>query len=185
MRSRHLLTPLVVLAAALAVALPAQAGKPSHLTPHAPAYKTATGVFVDDVSGDFQVATVACPAGQKVLSGGFKGTAGDFATTNKALDDHTWVVKGAFSVAGAKAFAYCSAGLTVETAQTTAHIPAYDTVNGGDNDRAVSANPEIEELVRNLEASQEESLELGHNVTADDIAQEFQRFLRQRGTDKN
>jgi proteasome assembly chaperone (PAC2) family protein len=52
-------------------------------------------------------------------------------------------------------------------------------------DRAVSANPEIEELVRNLEASQEESLELGHNVTADDIAQEFQRFLRQRGTDKN
>ena len=52
-------------------------------------------------------------------------------------------------------------------------------------DRAVSANPEIEELVRNLEASQEESLELGRNVTADDIAQEFQRFLRQRGTDKN
>ncbi len=52
-------------------------------------------------------------------------------------------------------------------------------------DRAVSANPEIEELVRNLEAAQEESLELGHNVTADDIAQEFQRFLRQRGTDKN
>ena len=52
-------------------------------------------------------------------------------------------------------------------------------------DRAVSANPEIEELVRNLEASQEESLELGRNVTADDIAQEFQQFLRQRGTDKN
>jgi hypothetical protein len=52
-------------------------------------------------------------------------------------------------------------------------------------DRAVSANPEIEELVRNLEASQEESLELGQNVSADDIAQEFQRFLRQRGTDKN
>ncbi len=52
-------------------------------------------------------------------------------------------------------------------------------------DRAVSANPEIEELVRGLEASQEESLELGHNVSADDIAQEFQRFLRQRGTDKN
>jgi predicted ATP-grasp superfamily ATP-dependent carboligase len=52
-------------------------------------------------------------------------------------------------------------------------------------DSAVSANPEIEELVRNLEASQEESLELGENVTADDIAREFQRFLRQRGTDKN
>ncbi len=52
-------------------------------------------------------------------------------------------------------------------------------------DRAVSANPEIEELVRSLEASQEEGIELGRNVTADDIAQEFQRFLRQRGTDKN
>jgi proteasome assembly chaperone (PAC2) family protein len=52
-------------------------------------------------------------------------------------------------------------------------------------DRAVSANPEIEELVQSLEASQEESLELGGAVSADDIAQEFQRFLRQRGTDKN
>jgi proteasome assembly chaperone (PAC2) family protein len=50
-------------------------------------------------------------------------------------------------------------------------------------DRAVSANPEIEELVRNLEATQEESLELGRDVSADDIAQEFQRFLRQRGAE--
>ncbi len=53
-------------------------------------------------------------------------------------------------------------------------------------DRAVSANPEIEELVRNLEAAQETELQLGENVpSADAIAQEFQRFLRQRGTDKN
>jgi proteasome assembly chaperone (PAC2) family protein len=52
-------------------------------------------------------------------------------------------------------------------------------------DHAVSVNPEIEELVRNLEASQEESIELGQDVSADDIAQEFQRFLRQRGKDKN
>jgi hypothetical protein len=54
-------------------------------------------------------------------------------------------------------------------------------------DRAVAANPEIEELVRNLEASQEEAgFDLGQNVpSADDIAQEFQRFLRQRGRDKN
>jgi proteasome assembly chaperone (PAC2) family protein len=52
--------------------------------------------------------------------------------------------------------------------------------------RAVSANPEIEELVRNLEAAQEESVDLGQDVpSADDIAQEFQRFLRQRGKDKN
>src|SRR4051812_21864515 len=54
-------------------------------------------------------------------------------------------------------------------------------------DRAVAANPEIEELVRNLEASQEEAqFDLGQNVpSGDDIAQEFQQFLRQRGKDKN
>src|SRR5436190_5490820 len=54
-------------------------------------------------------------------------------------------------------------------------------------DRAVSANPEIDELVPNLEASQEEAeLGFGQDVpSADDIAQEFQRFLRQRGKDKN
>jgi proteasome assembly chaperone (PAC2) family protein len=53
-------------------------------------------------------------------------------------------------------------------------------------DRAVSANPEIEELVRNLEEAQETELQLGQEVpSADAIAQEFQRFLRQRGTDKN
>jgi proteasome assembly chaperone (PAC2) family protein len=53
-------------------------------------------------------------------------------------------------------------------------------------DRAVSANPEIEELVRNLEAAQETELQLGEDVpSADAIAQEFQRFLRQRGTDEN
>jgi proteasome assembly chaperone (PAC2) family protein len=53
-------------------------------------------------------------------------------------------------------------------------------------DQAVSANPEIEELVSNLEASQEEDYALGQDMpSADDIAQEFQAFLRQRGKDKN
>jgi predicted ATP-grasp superfamily ATP-dependent carboligase len=53
-------------------------------------------------------------------------------------------------------------------------------------DRAVSANPEIEELVRSLEAAQEGEFEpTGDVPSADDIAQEFQQFLRQRGTDKN
>jgi proteasome assembly chaperone (PAC2) family protein len=52
--------------------------------------------------------------------------------------------------------------------------------------QAVAANPEIEELVRNLEASQEEDYEVTQDVpSGDDIAQEFQRFLRQRGKDKN
>src|ERR671923_1000852 len=51
--------------------------------------------------------------------------------------------------------------------------------------RAVSANPEIEELVRNLEAAQGDEIELGQDVSADEIAREFQRFLRQRGKDEN
>jgi proteasome assembly chaperone (PAC2) family protein len=49
---------------------------------------------------------------------------------------------------------------------------------------AVASNPEIAELVRRLEEQQEESLELGQ-ASGDDIASEFQRFLRQRGSDKN
>ncbi|HKQ17853.1 MAG TPA: PAC2 family protein [Solirubrobacterales bacterium] len=53
-------------------------------------------------------------------------------------------------------------------------------------DQAVSANPEIEELVSNLEASQEEDYEISQDVpSADDLAQDFQRFLRQRGRDDN
>jgi proteasome assembly chaperone (PAC2) family protein len=51
--------------------------------------------------------------------------------------------------------------------------------------RAVSANPEIEELVRNLEAAQGDEVDLGQEVSADEIAREFQRFLRQRGKDEN
>jgi proteasome assembly chaperone (PAC2) family protein len=54
-------------------------------------------------------------------------------------------------------------------------------------DQAVSANPEIEELVANLEASQEEDYEVSTQdmPSADDLAQDFQRFLRQRGREEN
>jgi proteasome assembly chaperone (PAC2) family protein len=54
-------------------------------------------------------------------------------------------------------------------------------------DQAVSANPEIEELVANLEASQEEDYEVSTQdmPSADDLAQDFQRFLRQRGREDN
>jgi proteasome assembly chaperone (PAC2) family protein len=48
-------------------------------------------------------------------------------------------------------------------------------------DRAVASNPEIEELVQRLESEQDESEELGEDVpSADSIARDFQRFLRQR-----
>src|ERR671934_1492244 len=51
--------------------------------------------------------------------------------------------------------------------------------------RAVAANPDIEQLVRNLEAAQGGGMELGKEVSADEIAREFQQFLRQRGKDEN
>jgi proteasome assembly chaperone (PAC2) family protein len=48
-------------------------------------------------------------------------------------------------------------------------------------DRAVAANPEIEELVRRLEAEQADEVELPGDVpSGDTLAREFQRFLRQR-----
>jgi proteasome assembly chaperone (PAC2) family protein len=51
-------------------------------------------------------------------------------------------------------------------------------------DRAVAANPEIAQLVTQLEEAQEAELELGGDVPSGDaIAQDFQRFLRQQGSD--
>jgi proteasome assembly chaperone (PAC2) family protein len=49
-------------------------------------------------------------------------------------------------------------------------------------DRAVASNPEIEELVRRLESEQadEDALEAQDMPSGDSIAQDFQRFLRQR-----
>lgn len=48
-------------------------------------------------------------------------------------------------------------------------------------DRAVAANPEIEELVRRLESEQDEVPELSEDVpSGDSLARDFQRFLRQR-----
>jgi proteasome assembly chaperone (PAC2) family protein len=49
--------------------------------------------------------------------------------------------------------------------------------------RAVAANPEIAELVERIEAEQAEQLDEGGDVpSADTIAREFQRFLRQHGS---
>ena len=48
--------------------------------------------------------------------------------------------------------------------------------------RAVSANPEIEELVQRLEEEQASSLEMDENVpSGETLARDFERFLRQRG----
>ena len=52
--------------------------------------------------------------------------------------------------------------------------------------RAVAANPEIDELVSRIEAEQSDLLdEEGELPSADTLAQDFQRFLRQRGDDKS
>jgi predicted ATP-grasp superfamily ATP-dependent carboligase len=52
----------------------------------------------------------------------------------------------------------------------------------GQIDRAVAANPEIQELVQRLESQQEDELELPQDVpSGDTLARDFQRFLRQRG----
>jgi proteasome assembly chaperone (PAC2) family protein len=49
-------------------------------------------------------------------------------------------------------------------------------------DRAVTANPEIEELVHRLEQEQADAIELADDVpSGETIASDFQRFLRQRG----
>ena len=53
-------------------------------------------------------------------------------------------------------------------------------------DRAVAANPEIEELVQRLEQEQAEAVELADDVPSGEaLASEFQRFLRQRGKQGN
>jgi proteasome assembly chaperone (PAC2) family protein len=53
-------------------------------------------------------------------------------------------------------------------------------------DRAVAANPEIEELVQRLEQEQAESVDLSEDVPSGEaLASEFQRFLRQRGKQDN
>jgi proteasome assembly chaperone (PAC2) family protein len=52
--------------------------------------------------------------------------------------------------------------------------------------RAVTSNPEIEELVQRLEEEQAERLESGEDLpSAEAIANEFQRFLRRRGEERN
>jgi proteasome assembly chaperone (PAC2) family protein len=50
-------------------------------------------------------------------------------------------------------------------------------------DRAIAANPEIEELVDRIEAEQKDQLEAGEDLpSADSIARDFQQFLRQQGS---
>jgi proteasome assembly chaperone (PAC2) family protein len=70
-------------------------------------------------------------------------------------------------------------GIAVEASELEEETADYEEQIG----RAIAANPEIEELVARIEAEQVDLLsEEGADLpSADSIASEFQRFLRQRG----
>jgi proteasome assembly chaperone (PAC2) family protein len=70
-------------------------------------------------------------------------------------------------------------GIAVEASELEEETTDYEEQIG----RAVAANPEIEELVSRIEAEQVDLLGDGGEdlPSADTIAREFQRFLRQRG----
>ena len=72
-------------------------------------------------------------------------------------------------------------GLEVDASELEDAIERYERqVN-----RAVAANPEIEELVQRLEEEQDTSPELIEDVPSGDaIARDFQRFLRQHGDEE-
>lgn len=73
-------------------------------------------------------------------------------------------------------------GIAVEASELEEETTDYEEQIG----RAVAANPEIEELVSRIEAEQSDLLDAeGDLPSADTLAREFQRFLRQRGKDSS
>ncbi len=70
-------------------------------------------------------------------------------------------------------------GVAIEASELEDAVSRFET----QVDRAVAANPEIEDLVRRLEserAEEEDAIGLEDMPSGDAIAQDFQRFLRQR-----
>jgi proteasome assembly chaperone (PAC2) family protein len=73
-------------------------------------------------------------------------------------------------------------GVAVDASELEEETESYEEQVG----RAVAANPEIEELVERIEAEQSEDLSEGEGLpSADTIARDFQRFLRQRGGEED
>jgi proteasome assembly chaperone (PAC2) family protein len=69
-------------------------------------------------------------------------------------------------------------GIAVEASDLEAEAASFEE----QIDRAIAANPEIEELVDRIEAEQSEQLDDGEDLpSADSIARDFQQFLRQQG----
>jgi proteasome assembly chaperone (PAC2) family protein len=71
-------------------------------------------------------------------------------------------------------------GIAVDATELEEESSTYEEQIG----RAVAANPEIEELVERIEAEQVEQLDESGAIlpSADTLAREFQRFLRQQGS---
>ena len=69
-------------------------------------------------------------------------------------------------------------GVAIEASELEDAVSRFET----QVDRAVAANPEIEDLVRRLESerAEEDAIGLEDMPSGDAIAQDFQRFLRQR-----
>jgi proteasome assembly chaperone (PAC2) family protein len=71
-------------------------------------------------------------------------------------------------------------GIAVEASELEEAMDRFDE----QVDRAVDSNPDIRDLVTRLEAEHRDTFGDGEDVPSGDaIAQEFQRFLRQRGTE--
>ncbi len=69
-------------------------------------------------------------------------------------------------------------GIAIDATELEEEAATYEEQIG----RAVAANPEIEELVEKIEAEQSEQLGDAESLpSAETLASEFQRFLRQRG----
>jgi O-acetylhomoserine/O-acetylserine sulfhydrylase-like pyridoxal-dependent enzyme len=70
-------------------------------------------------------------------------------------------------------------GVAVDASELEDETRTYEEQVG----RAVAANPEIEELVGRIEEEQAEQFTMPEEVpSADALARDFQRFLRQRGS---
>jgi proteasome assembly chaperone (PAC2) family protein len=71
-------------------------------------------------------------------------------------------------------------GIAVDATDLEEEAAAYeDQIN-----RAIAANPEIEELVEKIESEQQDQLESSDDLpSADSIARDFQQFLRQQGNE--
>jgi len=69
-------------------------------------------------------------------------------------------------------------GIAVEATELEEETASYEE----QIDRAIAANPEIEELVDRIEAEQADQLQSPEDLpSADSIARDFQHFLRQQG----